>query len=115
KGQLKNPAVLDRQVRRMIADPRPEAPTANFAGQWLQLRNVTLVKPSEVLFPDFDDTLRQGFKRETELFFDSILREDRGALDLLTADYTFLNDRLARHYGIANVKGSHFRRVALTD
>jgi cytochrome c5 len=115
KGQLKNPAVVERQVRRMIADPRSEALTANFAGQWLQLRNVAVVKPSEVLFPDFDDTLRQGFKRETELFFDSVLREDRSALDLLTADYTFLNDRLARHYGIPNVKGSHFRRVALSD
>jgi hypothetical protein len=115
KGQLKNAATLERQVRRMIADPRSEALTANFAGQWLQLRNITLVKPSEVLFPDFDDTLRQGFKRETELFFDSILRDDRSALDLLSADYTFLNERLARHYGIANVSGSHFRRVTLAD
>jgi len=85
------------------------------AGQWLQLGNVTLVKPSEVLFPDFDDSLRQGFKRETELFFDSILREERSALDLLSADYTFLNERLARHYGFPNIKGSHFRRVTVTD
>jgi hypothetical protein len=115
RGQLKNPATLERQVRRMIADPRSEALTANFAGQWLQLRNVAVVKPSEVLFPDFDDTLRQGFKRETELFFDSILREDRSTVDLLTADYTFLNDRLARHYDIPNIKGSHFRRVTLTE
>jgi hypothetical protein len=115
KGQLKNPTLLERQVKRMIADPRSEALTANFAGQWLQLRNITLVKPSEVLFPDFDDTLRQGFKRETELFFDSILRDDRSALDLLSADYTFLNERLARHYGVPNVSGSHFRRVTLAD
>jgi hypothetical protein len=115
KGQLKSAAMLDRQVKRMIADPRSEALTANFAGQWLQLRNITLVKPSEVLFPDFDDTLRQGFKRETELFFDSILREDRSALELLTADYTFLNERLARHYGVPHVSGSHFRRVMLAD
>jgi hypothetical protein len=113
-GQLKNPATLERQVRRMIADPRSEALTTNFAGQWLQLRNVAIVKPSEVMYPDFDDTLRQGFKRETELFFDSILREDRSVVELLTADYTFLNERLARHYEIPNVKGSHFRRVTLT-
>ena len=99
----------------MLADPRSEALTANFAGQWLQLRNLAAVTPSEVLFPDFDDALRHGFRRETELFFDSILREDRSALDLLTADYTFLNERLARHYGIPDVKGSHFRRVTLTD
>ena len=99
----------------MLADPRSEALTANFAGQWLQLRNLAAVTPSEVLFPDFDDTLRHGFRRETELFFDSVMREDRSSLDLLTADYTFLNDRLARHYGIPGIKGSHFRRVTLTD
>ena len=115
QGRLKTPATLERQVRRMVADPRSEALTANFAGQWLQLRNLGAVAPSEVLFPDFDETLRQGFRRETELFFDSILREDHSALDLLSADYTFLNDRLARHYGVANIQGSHFRRVTLAD
>ena len=99
----------------MLADPRSEALTANFAGQWLQLRNLAAVTPSEVLFPDFDDTLRHAFRRETELFFDSILREDRALLDLLEADYTFLNERLARHYGVPGIKGSHFRRVTLTD
>jgi hypothetical protein len=114
-GRLKNPAVLERQVRRMLADPRSEALTANFAGQWLQLRNLAAVTPSEVLFPDFDDTLRQGLRHETELFFDSIVREDHSALDLLTADYTFVNERLAKHYGIPNIQGSHFRRVAIAD
>jgi mono/diheme cytochrome c family protein len=114
-GGLRSAGMLERQVRRMLADSRSDALTANFAGQWLQLRNLPVVKPSEVLFPDFDDTLRQSFRRETELFFDSIVREDRSLLDLLNADYTFLNDRLARHYGIQGVKGSHFRRVTLTD
>ncbi len=115
KGQLKAPAILERQVRRMLADPRAEQLTANFAGQWLQLRNLAIVTPSEVLYPDFDETLRQAFRRETELFFDSIVRENRSAVELLTADYTFLNDRLARHYGVTGIKGSHFRRVAVTD
>jgi mono/diheme cytochrome c family protein len=115
KGKLRNPAVLEQQVKRMLADARSEALTANFAGQWLQLRNLAAVTPSEVLFPDFDDTLRQSFRRETELFFDSIVREDHSLLDLLNADYTFLNDRLARHYGIPGVQGSHFRRVTLAD
>ena len=114
-GRLKNPAVLERQVRRMLADPRSEALTSNFAGQWLQLRNLAAVTPSEVLFPDFDDTLRQSLRRETELFFDSVVREDHSALDLLTADYTFVNERLAKHYGIPNIQGSHFRRVAVAD
>jgi hypothetical protein len=113
RGRLR--ADLDRQVRRMLADPRSEALTANFAGQWLQLRNLAAVTPSEVLFPDFDDTLRQAFRRETELFFDSVIREDRRLLDLLDADYSFLNERLARHYGMPGIKGSHFRRVTLAD
>jgi mono/diheme cytochrome c family protein len=115
RGRLRQPGVIDQQVRRMLADPRSEALTANFAGQWLQLRNLAAIKPSEVLFPDFDDTLRQGFRRETELFFDSVIREDRSLVSLLDADYTFLNDRLARHYGVPGIQGSHFRRVTLTD
>ena len=115
RGRLRQPGVIDQQVRRMLADPRSEALTANFAGQWLQLRNLAAITPSEVLFPDFDDTLRQGFRRETELFFDSVIREDRSLISLLDADYTFLNDRLARHYGIPGIQGSHFRRVTLTD
>jgi hypothetical protein len=97
----------------MLADPRADAFMVSFAGQWLFLRNLDAVVPVQSVFPDFDDTLRQAFRRETELFFESIVREDRSALDLLRADYTFLNERLARHYGIPNVKGSHFRRVTL--
>src|SRR5205807_7982997 len=88
---------------------------SNFAGQWLYLRNVRTTTPDKNEFPDFDDNLRQAFQRETELFFGSIMREDRSVLDLLTADYTFVNERLARHYGIPGVYGSHFRRVTLTD
>ena len=102
-----------QQVRRMLADPRAEAFVNNFAGQWLFLRNLDAVVPVQSIFPDFDDSLRQAFRRETELFFESIVREDRSALDLLRADYTFVNERLARHYGIPNVKGDHFRRVTL--
>ena len=114
-GKLKNPAVLDAQVRRMLADPKSQALVTNFAGQWLHLRNVRNVLPNSDQFPDFDDNLRNSLLRETELFFGSILREDRSALDLLTADYTFLNERLARHYGIAGIYGSQFRRVVLKD
>jgi mono/diheme cytochrome c family protein len=113
RGQLREPAVLGAQVRRMLADRRADAFVTNFAGQWLFLRNLQAVVPVQSVFPDFDDTLRQAFRRETELFFDSIVRENRSVLDLLRADYTFLNERLARHYGVPNVKGSHFRRVAL--
>jgi hypothetical protein len=113
RRQLGAPGTLAAQVRRMLADPRADAFITNFAGQWLFLRNLDAVVPVQSIFPDFDDTLRQAFRRETELFFASIVREDRSALDLLRADYTFLNDRLARHYGIPNVQGSHFRRVAL--
>jgi mono/diheme cytochrome c family protein len=115
RGRLRQAGVIDQQVKRMLADPRSEALTANFAGQWLQLRNLAAITPSEVLFPDFDDTLRQGFRRETELFFDSVIRDDRGLMTLLDADYTYLNDRVARHYGIAGIQGSHFRRVTLAD
>ena len=112
-GQLRDPAVLTAQVTRMLADARSAAFVDNFAGQWLFLRNLQATVPVQNVFPDFDDTLRQAFRRETELFFDSLVREDRSVLDLLRAEYTFLNERLARHYGIPNVKGSHFRRVTL--
>jgi hypothetical protein len=115
EGKLKNPAVFDRQVRRMLADPKSQALVDNFAGQWLQLRNLRNVQPNSDLFPDFDDNLRQSFRRETELLFESVVQEDRSVLDLLTADYTFVNERLARHYGIPNIYGSRFRRVAVTD
>jgi hypothetical protein len=115
EGRLKIPAVLDGQVQRMLADARAEALVTNFAGQWLHLRNVRSVLPNSDAFPDFDDNLRQAFRRETELLFDSIIREDRNVLDLLTADYTFVNERLARHYGIPGIYGSQFRRVMITD
>jgi hypothetical protein len=115
RGTLSKPAELERQVRRMIADPRADAFVANFAGQWLYLRNLEAVIPVQSIFPNFDDTLREGLRRETELFFASVLREDRSVLELLDADYTFVNERVARHYGIPNVKGSHFRRVELPE
>jgi mono/diheme cytochrome c family protein len=112
-GKLKDPAVLEREVRRMLADPRSEALVDNFAGQWLYLRNLQSISPALEEFPDFDDNLRQAFRTETEMFFNSIVREDRNVLDLLTADYTFVNERLARHYGIPNIYGNRFRRVTL--
>ncbi len=115
EGGLKRPGTLDREVRRMLSDPKSSALVDNFAGQWLQLRNVRNALPNSDLFPDFDDNLRQSFRRETEMFFDSIIREDRNVLDLLTADYSFINERLARHYGIPDIYGSHFRRVTITD
>jgi len=104
--------VLRRQVRRMLDDPRSDALIENFAGQWLYLRNLDSKGGSVEFFPDFDDNLREAFRTETELFFASIVREDRDVLDLLTADYTFVNERLAEHYGIRGVYGSRFRRVA---
>jgi hypothetical protein len=113
RKKLSDPAVLERQVRRMLADPRSEALVVNFAGQWLKLRNLEASYPAVPLFPDFDDNLRQAFRREVELFFGSVVLEDRNVMDLLTADYTFLNERLAKHYGIPNVYGSQFRRVSL--
>jgi hypothetical protein len=113
RGRLKDPAVLEQQVRRMLADERSEALTSNFAGQWLLLRNVPAAKPDPQLFPDFDDNLRDAMRRETEMLFDSVLRENRSAIELLTARYTFVNERLARHYGMPNIYGSHFRRVEL--
>jgi len=113
KGRLKDAAVLEQQVRRMLADDRAEALVNNFAAQWLYLRNLDSTQPDSRLFPDFDDNLRQAFRRETELLFESVMKENRSVLDLLRADYTFLNERLAKHYGIPNVYGSHFRRVEL--
>ncbi len=112
-GQLSQPPVLRQQVARMLSDPRSAALTANFAGQWLGLRNLAAHAPVVDQFPDFDDNLRQAFRREVELLFNSLLVEDRSVLDLLTADYTFVNGRLARFYGIPGVKGSYFRRVRL--
>jgi mono/diheme cytochrome c family protein len=113
QGKLKDPAVLQQQVKRMLADSKAEALVANFAGQWLNLRGLQASYPDVPTFPDFDDNLRQAMRREAELFFGSIVREDRNILDLLTADYTFVNERLAKHYGIPNVYGSQFRRVTL--
>jgi hypothetical protein len=113
QDKLHEPAILEKQVRRMLADPRSEAFTQNFAGQWLSLRRLADIVPDPFLFPDYGDTLALAFRREVELFFDSIVREDRPLTDLLTADYTFVNERLATHYGIPNVKGINFRRVAL--
>ena len=115
KGTLKDPVVLERQVRRMLADPRSRALVDNFAAQWLFLRNLQSFQPDNEEFPNFDDNLRQAMRQETSLFVDSIMREDRSVLDLLTANYTFVNERLARHYGVPNVYGSQFRRVTLTD
>jgi hypothetical protein len=114
RGALHQSRALEKQVRRMLADPRALNLVHNFGEQWLHLRNLESSTPDLRLFPDFDDNLRQAFRRETELHFETVLREDRSALDLLRADYTFLNERLAKHYGIPNVYGSHFRRVALS-
>jgi mono/diheme cytochrome c family protein len=112
---LHEPATLDRQVRRMLADPKAQALVDNFVGQWLQLRNLRNKQPNSHEFPDFDDNLRRALDTELEMFFASILREDRNVLDLMTADYTFVNERLAKHYGIPNIYGSQFRRITLTD
>jgi mono/diheme cytochrome c family protein len=115
KNQLSQPAVLEKQVRRMLADRRADAMVSNFSGQWLHLRNLKTVAPNHDEFPDFDDTLREAFQREAELFFASIMREDRNVIDLLTANYTFVNERLAKHYGVPYIYGSQFRRVTLTE
>ncbi len=115
-GRLREPGILQAQVRRMIDDKRADALVSNFTGQWLQLRNLEAkVAPDLLLFPDFDDNIRKGFRRETELFFGYVLRENRSALELLSADYTFVNERLARLYGIPGVYGERFRKVTLTD
>jgi mono/diheme cytochrome c family protein len=115
QGKLKQPAVFEQQVRRMLGDPRSKTLIDNFAEQWLHLRNLKNSNPDLAAFPDFDDNLRQAMKEETELFFDSIMREDRSVMDLLNANYTFVNERLARHYGIPNVYGSRFRRVQIPN
>ena len=115
RGKLSDPAVLARQVRRMLDDTRSSALVENFIGQWLYLRNLRTVAPDPIQFPDFDDNLREALRRETELFVGSQLREDRSVHDLLRADYTFVNERLAQHYGIAKVYGSHFRRITYSD
>ena len=114
RGTLSEPAVLRRQVQRMLDDPKSDALVSNFAGQWLHVRNVETVRPDPRIFP-FDEALRQAFAKETELLVSSIVRDDRSLLDLLDADYTFLNQRLAEHYGVPNIYGSQFRRVAVTD
>ena len=115
RGELRDPAELRRQVRRMLADSRSAALVDNFAVQWLLVRNLGAARPTPSEFPDFDDNLRQAFARETTLFVESILREDRSVVDLLDADYTFVNERLARHYGIPDVYGDRFRRVDVAD
>ena len=113
--RLRDPKTLERQIQRMIADPKSQALVTNFAGQWLHIRNLRSATPDKNDFPNFDHTLRQAFERELELFVGSIIREKRSVLELLTADYTFVNERLALHYGIPNIYGSHFRRVSGID
>jgi hypothetical protein len=115
QNKLHDPATLERQVRRMLADPKSTALVDNFAAQWLFLRNLQSFIPDSDEFPNWDDNLRQAMRTETSLFFQSVMREDRNVLDLLTADYTFVNQRLAKHYGIPNVYGSQFRRVTIAD
>ena len=114
-NRLRAPGVLEAQVRRMLADPKSKALVENFAGQWLHVRNLQNIAPNSDEFPDFDHDLRDAFRQEIELFFASVVSEDRSALDLMTADYTFVNERLAKHYGLPYVYGSHFRRVTLPD
>ena len=115
QGKLKDPEVLQQQVKRMLADPKAESLVTNFASEWLFLRNLQSVNPAGEDFPNFDENLRRAFREETELFVGSVMREDRNVLDLLTANYTFVNERLAKHYGIPNIYGSQFRRVTVTD
>ena len=115
QGKLRTPLALRQQLRRMLADPKADALVTNFAGQWLYLRNLKNMVPLSTEFVDFDDNLRRAFEQETELFFSSIMRENRNVLDLMDANYTFINERLAKHYNIPGVYGSHYRRVTLTD
>jgi len=114
-GTLRNPAVWDKQVTRMLADPRSRALSTRFAAQWLRLQDVDKVRPDGLLFTNWDNSLSEAFVRETELFFDSIVRENRSVLDLITADYSFVNERLARHYGLPNITGPEFRRVTVPE
>ena len=114
RGRLRGPAVLEAQVRRMLKDPKAGALVEGFGGQWLQFRALESVAPDRERFPDFENNLRLAMRRETELFFEGLVREDRSLLDLIDGRYTFVNERLARHYGIAGVKGPEFRRVDLT-
>ena len=114
-GELQNAVVLEQEVRRMLADPRSTAFISSFFGQWLHWRNLEGAAPDVTAFPEFDENLRAAFERETTLFLESQLQEDRSALDLLRADYTFVNERLAQHYGIPHVKGSRFRVVSQFD
>ncbi len=113
QGRLRNPVILEQQVRRMLKHPKAHALAQNFAGQWLNLRSLDATAPLPLVYPDFDDPLRQAMRREVELIFDTIVAEDLPVTDLLTGDYTFVNERLARHYGIPNIQGSQFRRVTL--
>src|SRR5262249_34534253 len=115
RGQLSDAKVLEREVKRMLASPRAEALVENFAGQWLRLRALAGIHRNSQMFPDFHDNLRHAMRPETELFVGSVVREDRSAIDFLDADYTFVNERLARHYGIPNLYGSQFRRIRVTD
>ena len=115
KGKLKDPAVLEQQTRRLLLDPRADSLVTNFAGQWLYIRNLAQQKPDPDIFPEFDESLRQSFQRETELFFQNILRQDRSVMELLDANYSFLNQRLAEHYGVPNIYGAQFRKVTLAD
>jgi hypothetical protein len=115
KGKLKDPAVLDQQLHRLLNDPRSASLVSNFAGQWLYTRSLAQQKPDPDAFPEFDESLRQSFERESELFFQNVLREDRSVMELLDANYTFVNQRLAEHYGISNIYGPQFRKVMLAD
>src|SRR5262249_55510697 len=111
QNKLHEPAILERETRRMLADPKAHALVQNFAGQWLFLRDLKSMNPDLTIYRDFDDNLRQAFVKETEMLFESVMREDRPVMDLLDANYTYVNERLAKHYGIPNVYGPDFRRV----
>src|SRR5687767_11832807 len=115
QGKLREPVVLEQQVKRMLTDLRGEVLIANFAGQWLRLSGLVEITPESTLFPNFTRNLGQSMRREVELLFDSVMREDRDILDLMTANYTFVDEVLAKHYGIPNVVGPRFQRVTLTD
>jgi hypothetical protein len=115
QGKLSNPKVLEQQVRRMLADPRSKTLTTNFAFEWLKIRDMDALEPDQYTYPAFDRALRIALRREMEMFLDSVFREDRSVVDLLNANYTFVNERLAAHYGIENIRGDQFRRVTLTD